>query len=75
MVSTEKLAFIFRLWSVKEYRHKEDEMGGAFKSHGTDDILAVKPEQMRHLEDLGVDRKIILDWIFGKFWLYACGSE
>jgi hypothetical protein len=28
--------------------------------------LVRKPEERSHLEDLGVNRKIILDWVSGK---------
>jgi hypothetical protein len=38
-------------------------------------ILVGKPEEKNHLEDLGIDRRIILKWIFefgmwnGSIWL------
>jgi len=37
-----------------------EEMRNAYK------ILVGKPEGNNHLEDLGVERKVILQWILGK---------
>jgi hypothetical protein len=49
---------------------KGNEMGGACSMHeivrNAYTILVGKPEEKRPLEDLSVDRKIILKWILGK---------
>jgi len=49
---------------------KEDEMGGACGMHGRDanayKILVGSPEGNYQLEDIGVDRRILLKWLFNK---------
>jgi hypothetical protein len=49
---------------------KEDEMGGACGMHGRDAnvyrILVGRPEENYQLEDIGVDRRILLKWLFNK---------
>ena len=49
---------------------KEDEMGGALGRHGTEEkliqSLAGKMKERNHLEDLDIDRRIILQWILKK---------
>jgi hypothetical protein len=37
-----------------------EEMGNAYS------ILVGKPEGKRHLQDLGIDGRVILEWILGK---------
>jgi len=48
----------------------EDEMGGACGMHGRDTnayrILVGRPEENYQLEDIGVDRRILLKWLFNK---------
>jgi hypothetical protein len=42
-------------------------MVGAYSTHGkVRHVLAGKTEGKSHLEDLGVDGKIVLEWILGK---------
>jgi hypothetical protein len=47
---------------------KEDEMGGACGRHGRDTnayrILVGRPEGNYQLEDIGVDRRVLLKWLF-----------
>jgi hypothetical protein len=46
----------------------KDEMGGACSTHGKDEkykILVGKPEGKNNSKNLGVDGKIILEWILG----------
>jgi hypothetical protein len=51
----------------EELQIKEDEMSGACGTHGrlrnAYNILVTKPD---HLEDLGIDDGIILEWKLGK---------
>jgi hypothetical protein len=48
----------------------EDEKGGACSTRRemrhAYKVLVIKPEWRRPLEDLGVDRKITVEWILGK---------
>jgi hypothetical protein len=42
-------------------------MGGTFNMHGRDEIFWLENLKGRdHSEDLGIDGKIILQWILGK---------
>jgi len=49
---------------------KEDEMGEGCDMHGRDAnvyrILMGSPEGNYQLEDIGVDRRILLKWLFNK---------
>jgi hypothetical protein len=50
---------------------KENEVGGACNTHGRDEkwikkLWSVNLNGRDHLEDLGVDRRIILELTFGK---------
>jgi hypothetical protein len=55
---------------------KEDEMGGACSIMGemrnAYKILVAKPEGKNHSEDLDVDGRVILKWIFGTYGLGVC---
>jgi hypothetical protein len=49
---------------------KENEMAGSCGMHGRDAnayrILVDRPEGNYQLEDIGVDRRILLKWLFNK---------
>jgi len=51
---------------------KEKEMGGTCGMHGRDKnvykILVGSPEGNYQLEDIGVDRRILLKWLFNKLY-------
>jgi hypothetical protein len=55
---------------------EKNEMGGAFRAYGEKRgeyrVLVEKPEGKRHLEDPGVDGRIILRWILGKWDVGLC---
>jgi hypothetical protein len=48
------------------YEVKEDEMGGKCCMHSRDEKFKDNFGQKTYSEDLGIDGKIILDWILGK---------
>jgi hypothetical protein len=45
---------------------KEDEMGGACSTHRRDEKCVQNPKGREHSEDIGIDGRIVLEWILGK---------
>jgi hypothetical protein len=66
---------MFKYWSD---RIKKNEMGGACGTYGGDvsciEVLVGESEGKNHLENLGVDRRIILTYIF-KVWYGKRGMQ
>jgi hypothetical protein len=63
-------SFITCLLHHLRYQVKEDEMGGVCSTDGRDEkyiqILVGKLKGRDHLEHLGADGRIILQWMLGK---------